>query len=283
MIKLNKPNFEQGKIVDDCLSNMKTGTRKSNILLSKGYIIKKTREYDELAQKGELYTIAKHENIQGKATKDDMKALYKDKFSTKGQGGRTYYDAIMLLASNAKCPYCGQQTVKTLDHYLPQSKYPTYTISPFNLVPSCKDCNEGSKSDISHNTIEEQTIHPYYDDFTDEIWIKAKLIEEEPIIFEFYVDSPKSWDSIKAERANNHFREFKLDVMYRVYASEWYIACENNIRRIYSKDGKIPAIERLQEEIDDVMCIRKNTWQAAMYQAIIECDWYWDKYIRTRI
>lgn len=75
-------------------------------------------------------------------------------------------DKIILLAHNGRCPYCGQQIVKTLDHYLPKTLYPTYAITPYNLVPSCDACNK-IKMTESFDSYEQQTIHPYYDDFTD--------------------------------------------------------------------------------------------------------------------
>ena len=282
MIKLNKPNYSLNDIIDKCISNMNPGQRKTNILMSKDNIIKKSEEYDELAENAELSKILEHNIVPGGATKEDMRALYEQKFVPEGQGGNYYYEALMLLAPHEKCPYCGQRTVKTLDHYLPKSKYPTYAVTPYNLVPSCSDCNLG-KLAASHSIEEEQSIHPYYDDFTDEVWIMAKLIEEEPIAFAFYAGEPQSWDDKKIERVKNHFKEFKLDEVYKSYSGEEYIACENRVKKIYIKGGKDPAIEYLEECIEDKMDIRKNTWQAAMYKAIINSDWYWDNYIKTKI
>lgn len=141
MIRLEKPSFDQNVIIKESLSNMRPGERKTNILLSQENIVQKSREYDELACKEELYTLAEHDRVGGGAKKDDMIALYEQKFVPKDQICRKYYDKLILLAHNEKCPYCGQQVVKTLDHYLPKTLYPTYAITPYNLVPSCEACN----------------------------------------------------------------------------------------------------------------------------------------------
>lgn len=136
MIKLKKPIYNQENIIDDCISNMNDaeGTTKSRVLSSKNTIVSKSEEYDVLAKKGELGTLEKHENIKGGATKSDMKILYEQKFARKEQGGRKYYDAIKLLAPYGRCPLCGQREVKTLDHYLPKSKFPLYAVTPYNLM-----------------------------------------------------------------------------------------------------------------------------------------------------
>lgn len=106
---------------------------------------------------------------------------------------------------------------------------------------------------------------------------------EEPVTFNFFVSCPETWERKKFERAKNHFRDFELNSVYKSHSSEEYIACENRIKKIFAVGGKTAAIEFLEESIEDKLCIRKNTWQAAMYQALIDSAWYWDKYILTKV
>lgn len=277
MIKLTKPQYDQKKILDACTANMREGVLKSHIKASAEEIINESIGYDKKAQKGNLSSIKVHDSLKSGATKDDMKKLYERKFVPEKGGGRDYYDAIMLLA-NGRCPYCGQRVVSTLDHYLPKSQYPTYAVTSYNLVPSCKDCNFG-KLDMVCDTREKEIIHPYYDDFSDEKWIFAKMIEQEPIAFEFRVKCPDTWDIIKKKRAQNHFEYFKLNELYKPYAAEEYICCLNRILRLYNIGGKELAIEDLKEHIEDREKVRTNTWQSAMYQAIIDSNWFWEEYM----
>ena len=110
MIKLKKPIYNQENIIDDCISNMRDkNSTKSRVVSSKNEIVSKSKEYDELAQKGQLGTLREYENIKGGATKSDMLILYDQKFARKEQGGRKYYDAIKLLAPYGRCPLCGQR------------------------------------------------------------------------------------------------------------------------------------------------------------------------------
>lgn len=278
MIKLQKPNFVQEDIINDCISNMQEGQMKQNIVNSKNEIISESNNYDKKANEGKLSNISIHDKLKSGATKSDMVKLYDRKFVPKGQGGRKYYDAIKLLSPNKRCPYCAQREANTLDHYLPKTKYPTYTVTPYNLVPCCTDCNNLKKDDILNDRIDE-IIHPYYDDFTDEKWIVAKMIEEEPVAFEFGVKCPQNWNEVKRRRAEKHFEKFALNKLYMPYASEEYISCFNRIERLYRRGGKILAMDDLKEQIEDREKIRLNTWQAAMYQAIIDSEWFWNVFL----
>lgn len=278
MIKLKKPQFNQGDIIKDCISKMKNGLAKQRVLNSTNEIVISSNEYDNKACAGKLFHILPHDVLKNGATKDDMVKLYDRKFAQKGEGGRQYYDTIMLLSPNNRCPYCAQRDVSTLDHYLPKAQYPTYAITPYNLIPACKDCNTGKRDD-KLGCREDEVIHPYYDDFSNEKWIIAKMIEKEPIAFEFKVKCPDNWNDIEKSRVQNHFEKFQLNRLYQPYASEEFGACFNRIQRLYKRCGKEGAIEGLKEDIEDKESIRLNTWQAAMYQAIIDSEWFWNEYL----
>lgn len=67
---------------------------------------------------------------------------------------KEYADKIVDIIGLKTCPYCnamlaivvpnckGKQVCRfQLDHYYPKSKYPLLSISLFNLIPSCGNCN----------------------------------------------------------------------------------------------------------------------------------------------
>lgn len=75
------------------------------------------------------------------------------------------YELIKFLGVNV-CPYCNRNTIynitnKTkrtseLDHFYPESKYPFFAISFYNLIPSCKVCNK-----IKLDNDDKEYINPY--------------------------------------------------------------------------------------------------------------------------
>ncbi|HEX9058819.1 MAG TPA: hypothetical protein VF941_01425 [Clostridia bacterium] len=280
MIKVTKPNYEHGEIVDDCTYNIRSRTRLSNILASKSTIELESLKYDEIANQEGLSSISTHEFVFGGATKEDMVWLYDAKFVK--DGGRKYYDKILLLPKNGICPMCGKRTVSTLDHYLPKTQYPTYAVTSFNLVAACSDCNK-AKRDKVITSREEEPIHPYYDDFDDEVWIKANLIEEFPIGFSFTVFKPESWPDVKFKRAENHFNIFNLNVLYSLHASEVFAPYKIQLRRLYVRRGDIAIKEDLEDRIESHKEIRRNSWEAAMYTALLNSKWFFETYIPAQI
>ena len=279
MKKIRKPDNDIEPILNNCIMRMKN-PRKGHIELVKEKIIEKTIEYDDLATIGKLYTIPEHDNVESIATKDDMVALYKQKFVPKEEPNRKYYDKILLSAPNGKCPYCQQNIADNLDHFLPKTKYATYSISPYNLVPSCSECNAG-KSASTFSSYSEQPFHPYYDDFDDCIWLKARLIENEEVSFYFYADPPEILGKVKCERIRRSFSKegFGLNDIYKVHAAEVYQSCFHRIKILFKRGGKQLAVDRLLEYIEDEQSISINSWKAAMYQAMIDSDWYWTVYL----
>lgn len=279
MKKIRKPENNIESILDNCTISMRN-PRKERIERVKETIIEKTTEYDDLATSGQLYKIPEHDNVDLIATKDDMVALYKQKFVPKEEPNREYYDKIMLLAPNGKCPYCQQNIADNLDHFLPKTKYVTFSVSPYNLVPSCSECNT-DKAASTFADYSEQPFHPYYDDFDDCIWLKAKLIENKEISFYFYAEPPETTEIVKAGRIKESFSKegFGLNDVYKVHAAEVYQSCFHRIKILFNKGGKELAVTRLLEYIEDEQSISINSWKAAMYQAMIDSDWYWEIYL----
>ncbi len=83
---------------------------------------------------------------------------------------RYYYDNPPLAlhhiqtireSSPRVCPMCGSLKSWNIDHYLPQSTHPDWSLFSLNLIPSC-DCNlkRGNRLIGPGN---ERILHPYFD------------------------------------------------------------------------------------------------------------------------
>lgn len=67
----------------------------------------------------------------------------------------------LLKMSNKTCVYCGDKIDNTsmdIDHYLPLSKFPYVAYCWENLLPSCKICNQHSKSGYFPKSLTKITI-----------------------------------------------------------------------------------------------------------------------------
>ncbi|WP_409281475.1 hypothetical protein [Pseudomonas defluvii] len=60
------------------------------------------------------------------------------------------------------CPMCGSSTLGTVEHYLPKTPFPEFSVFSWNLIPSCASCNQ--KRGSKHvNGIVCQLLHPIFD------------------------------------------------------------------------------------------------------------------------
>ncbi len=91
------------------------------------------------------------------------------------------------------CPYCNRQYITPvltsdgmmradLDHILSKMKYPYFSMSLYNLVPSCQQCNQSLKGD-KESVINpyEENLNSYFDFIIDETGeIKTKNLDVNP-------------------------------------------------------------------------------------------------------
>ena len=78
-----------------------------------------------------------------------------------------------------------------LDHYLPKSLNPFFSLSFYNLIPSCYECNSPLKGD--ENKI--QPYNPYTDDFDNDAVFSVEYAEE-------YKNSDINNISLKKEKSS---------------------------------------------------------------------------------
>jgi 5-methylcytosine-specific restriction endonuclease McrA len=142
MRKLEKPTDLPTEVFLECISNYRDKDLKTRLSSYTDEIKRVAETYEKKVQNASLHTLATQDKEDGVVKKSDMIDVYKNKFSKKGQPGRTYYDKLMAIPKSKKCPLCGQRVVSSLDHHLPKTKYPVLSVTPVNLVPACSDCNK---------------------------------------------------------------------------------------------------------------------------------------------
>lgn len=108
-------------------------------------------------------------------------AIIKDYYPEYHKGNALYkYREVMEILVEKRCPICDcsfAYSQVTLDHILPKQKYPFYSITPINVVPTCYNCNmrknEGVPSKI---------LHPYFHGFStfDYLKVAIEVNEDEP-------------------------------------------------------------------------------------------------------
>jgi hypothetical protein len=266
---ISKPSLSPLLVYTKCYSSFKIAQR-TEFQNIRSYINTKSIEYDRKAIMKDLYTISRHNHVNSNIYKIDMMKLYNDKMVSH-KTGRKFYDKLMSLPKLKVCPFCGVNEVEGLDHYLPESEFPTYSVLPFNLIASCNRCNKGKLTNYAL-TKNSQTLHPYYDNFTREQWLFARLLNTNPVSLKFYVNPPSSWSQIDKDRVATHFKDYKLAEIYALKAAE-RLSILNYKFNMY-KTNPISISNELEQEYNAYKNTYLNSWETAMYQELYRNVWY---------
>lgn len=207
------------------------------------------------------------------ATKGDLVKLYKI-FSNASSNSRAIYDQIRT-SSAEHCSMCIVGHVTTLDHCLPKARYPSFSVEPTNLVPTCADCNKGKGSSLISSKAD-HVLHPYFSDqkFYDENWISARVIESIPTIIRFYVDAPDNWSDDDKILVKNHFNSFKLSSCYSLYISSHLTTAIDTVETMLQDRTK--TIIDIKNHFSEMAAKRSNLNSPVrvMFQALSQSDWF---------
>jgi hypothetical protein len=263
---LAKPVFTAAKVYADCVAGVADAAANTKLVGVSADIETAAEAFEAHALAKTLHSVARVPNVAGVVSSEEMKALYKKQMSSTNGGGRSYYDALKNSAPNKKCPLCGVGVVSTLDHHLPQSKYPDLTVTPFNLVPCCADCNKAKLAKFPKNP-GEQTIHPYFDNFTHAQWVQATIDCGPPLTISFGVIAPSGWDPVDTQRVARHFQVFKLATLFASNANDELIAIKPVLDRLLAAGGVVAVQSHLIEQAS-THSLRLNSWQHALYTTL---------------
>jgi hypothetical protein len=222
--------------------------------------------YHQLAGTQNLHQVVRVPAV-GDVTRAELEDLYAKQMSASRGAARSIYNALRNASPNGKCPLCGVGTVAVLDHHLPKARYPDLAVCPLNLVPACDFCNNAKRMRFPKSA-GEQTIHPYYDDFTKEQWIFATLDAQGPLVLLFRAEAPAHWPPVAKARAKRHFDVVKLGQSYTSNANDELMPLRDHLTGIAAKKGQAGVHQFLLEE-QQRYSVRLNSWQHVMYQTLV--------------
>lgn len=278
MIRLRMPPYDVEQVLIVCLENSAARNR-NHYLSGASDLADAARQYESFGSVGDLYQIVplgnnyQNQPVCGGLRKDELIKLYEYYLLKKNTNARKIYDQL-LASSGKRCPFCcGISESSNLDHYLPKSFFPQYSILPLNLIPSCRDCNMGRKAAECSTKKVDQVLHPILDSacFFNEQWIFAQYNVGSPGFFRFYVDPPVGWADSDKERARFHFDQFDLPRRYSVLAAEELVNVDLQLQNYLNKaqHGTVDDFKEffLQPVVDGTSCL--NQWKRVMYMALI--------------
>lgn len=270
MRHLDRMEFSVKDIVTDCASSFRDKSLKEKYISSAEYIEQKSQEYVAVANNNDWHDISPHKTVNKIITKDEMVKLYDKKFVVHPDVRAKYYDKILANAKSGKCPICGIGQASTLDHYLAKTLYPTYSVTPDNLIPSCKDCNT-NKSNNPVGSKQDAPLHPYFDDVDDVVWLCANVVSKNNILVaQYYVNPEIEENDVEFyARLCAHLKLYKLKSAYSVQASTEISESTELWKRVYQRGGKHGLLQYLSECLYSCEMVQKNTWKTALLRGLL--------------
>jgi hypothetical protein len=236
-------------------------------------VVAASETYTAAARAASIQTLDPTEFHITSVTDRNFVRVYEDGMVRSSSAGRTLYDQLLNSAPQGRCPLCGQRRVSSLDHYLPKALFPVLSVDPFNLVPSCSDCNK-AKLDRHPRTETERTLHPYFDDVRGDLWLKAQVVEQQPAALLFSAEGPPSWGSVLQSRVKTHFEVFGLRSLYGSQAAQELSSIRRYLTKLLVDGGSAEVQTYLLDQAESRRHHEVNDWRTASYAAMAASGWF---------
>ncbi|WP_421352274.1 HNH endonuclease [Aeromonas sp. 604443] len=168
------------------------------------------------------------------------------------------------------CPACGEPgKPTTLDHYLPQSKYPELSIVFENLTPMCDKCQRLKDNNILNTEGQKLFIHPYYDQI-ETIRIMLEILPPYNHPERFLARVPDDIGSPLREICERHIKEIDFVNRFENYCISEY----SDLLEIISEERDEPEGDSVRKIVRRFL--RKaeikspNHWEAIFYRGVLE-------------
>ena len=264
MDKLSVPlqDVDVGIIYETCVNSYRDEKKKKRLFGYKEEIEEEAKKY-----KGSVSEILKNCKTSYDEHRKEIASVYTDKFAKSSFiKGYMYYSSIKNNVYKNRCPICEIGMPETLDHYLPKEKYPLLSITPANLVPQCFHCNH-SKHSYAGDTLEKMLPHPYFDDLSKEVWLKATLLFDEGIVAT-YSNGYKGTDMLFTSRTSLLLAEYQLCELYGIHAASYLSGHIGSWKMILAEAGEPQLKAHLEREKKNTEISNVNGWEAALNRAL---------------
>lgn len=174
------------------------------------------------------------------------------------------------------CQYCGIDTDNTVDHYLPQSDFPEFSVNHLNLFPCCAVCNP-----IKNNywfdgvNFHRGIINLYIDEYPLEqfLFVDVNLVNGNPII-KYHINNLNGINPRLYQIIENHFERIKLINKYNDKTNNIYTRIHNMYlgKAVYSGKPKLIKQDLLIDAQNHFNSFGRNHYEGVLIDALANND-----------
>lgn len=168
----------------------------------------------------------------------------------------------------AICPYCGLNEPDTLDHFLPKTAHPLLSITLYNLIPCCNNCNHKKK--VYDSSLEPVSFFNPYLNKENPSWLEVKTIDitNQDLNIRYAFNEAAFVNDEQKEIFKLTCKELDLLSRYACRSVEFILNQKRNIQKYYTKHAEIGEyFKRILKQL-----LKDDSWKTRLCSYIAESE-----------
>lgn len=166
------------------------------------------------------------------------------------------------------CPACGEDgTPNTLDHYLPKSSFPDFSVTAVNLSPMCDKCQGKKLEQVLSDDGERLFLHPYFDSFLDQQVIKLRIGEPYSAPASMELNPSENLSKELQELVSRHITSLGINTRYYHFFREQYTHLLGSAADI--RDAELEMRQQLVLFRNKARRKSVNSWGHIFYDSVL--------------
>ena len=161
--------------------------------------------------------------------KDDLLSLYSFKTFTIKQLKNNIDDLQPFPLANV-CQNCTINSVNSMDHVLGKAEFPEYSIHPYNLFPSCTECNGYKSTSFARDGVR-RFLNLYSDQLpqVQYLFLDVFINSHGDLDYSFVLDKRNHIDQALFTLIQSHFERLYLFKRMKFHSIKYYVELRTSI------------------------------------------------------
>jgi len=165
------------------------------------------------------------------------------------------------------CPYCSLDTSPDLDHFLPKSRFPEFSLHARNLVPICTSCNRKKQNAFKTKVGGDRLfLHPSVEPRDNVVVLEADLtFKDRAIVVDYHIGDAGLLSESERSLVERHYFRLGLRVRYSRRAHSYLAAFKASV----AGESRSTVAQILESKIRSAPVGEPvNGWRPALYRAV---------------
>jgi hypothetical protein len=201
----------------------------------------------------------------------DLHSLYSFGSRTIRELKRSIDDLQPFPLSNI-CQNCTINAVNSMDHVLGQAQFPEFCVHPWNLFPSCTECNSYKSASFARNGTR-RFLNLYCDQLpaVQYLFLDIFYNENGDLDYNFLVENRNGIDSQVFDLIYNHFLELNLVNRMKLHSIKFYTELRNSVSsRLQDLGWDAVARQVKREAVESKNILGLNHFEYVLQTEMIE-------------